>query len=188
MQKTSRQFDEILKHCQDLFTKKLQDYGPAFRVLRASSITDQLFIKASRIRTLQMTEDKKVDESEEDEFVAIVNYSIIGLMQLEKGFANDVNEDKQVIIDWYKEFSSAAKTLMENKNHDYGEAWRDMRITSITDLIYQKILRTKQIEDNEGKTLVSEGISANYFDMLNYAVFCLIKFEEQRELETQKLN
>ena len=178
MQKTSQQFDEILKHCQDLFTKKLQDYGPAFRVLRASSITDQLFIKASRIRTLQMTDDKKVDESEEDEFVAIVNYSIIGLMQLENGFADDVNEDKQLIIRWYEKFAAEAKTLMENKNHDYGEAWRDMRISSITDLIYQKILRTKQIEDNEGKTLVSEGISANYFDMLNYAVFCLIKFKE----------
>ena len=181
MQKTSQQFDEILKHCQDLFTKKLQDYGPAFRVLRASSITDQLFIKASRIRTLQMTDDKKVDESEEDEFVAIVNYSIIGLMQLENGFADDVNEDKQLIISWYEKFAAEAKTLMENKNHDYGEAWRDMRISSITDLIYQKILRTKQIEDNEGKTLVSEGISANYFDMLNYAVFCLIKFREQKE-------
>ena len=178
MQKTSQQFDEILLHCQELFIKKLQDYGPAFRVLRASSITDQLYIKASRIRTLQMTDDKKVDESEEDEFVAIVNYSIIGLIQLEKGFAQDVNEDKDLIINWYKQYSAEAKTLMENKNHDYGEAWREMRISSITDLIYQKILRTKQIEDNNGKTLVSEGISANYFDMLNYAVFCLIKMRE----------
>ena len=186
MQKTSQQFDEILKYCQELFTKKLQDYGPAFRVLRASSITDQLFIKASRIRTLQMTSDKKIEESEEDEFVAIVNYSIIGLIQLEKGFADDVNEDKQLIISWYEKFAAEGKNLMEMKNHDYGEAWRDMRISSITDLIYQKILRTKQIEDNEGKTLVSEGISANYFDMLNYAVFCLIKFSEQRELLTIK--
>lgn len=182
MQKTSQQFDEILQHCKNLFINKLQDYGPAFRVLRASSITDQLFIKASRIRTLQMTEEKKVDESEEDEFVAIVNYSIIGLIQLEKGFADDVNEDKNLIITWYEKFASEAKSLMEMKNHDYGEAWRDMRISSITDLIYQKILRTKQIEDNHGKTLVSEGIEANYFDMLNYAVFCLIKFKEQKDL------
>lgn len=180
MQKTSQQFDEVLKQCQDLFTKKLQDYGPAFRVLRASSITDQLFIKASRIRTLQMTEDKKIEESEEDEFVAIVNYSIIGLIQLEEGFADDVNEDQQLIIGWYEKFAAEGKNLMELKNHDYGEAWRDMRITSITDLIYQKILRTKQIEDNEGRTMVSEGISANYFDMLNYAVFCLIKYGEQK--------
>ena len=186
MQKTSEQFDEILQHCKDLFTNKLQDYGPAFRVLRASSITDQLFIKASRIRTLQMTEEKKVEESEEDEFVAIVNYSIIGLIQLEKGFADDVNEDRQTIIAWYEKYAAEAKALMEMKNHDYGEAWRDMRITSITDLIYQKILRTKQIEDNQGKTLVSEGIEANYFDMLNYAVFCLIKFKEQQDpLTTQ---
>jgi hypothetical protein len=184
MQKTSLQFDEILQKCKELFINKLQDYGPAFRVLRASSITDQLFIKVSRIRTLQMTDDKKIDESEEDEFVAIVNYSIIGLIQLQEGFANDVNEDKNLIINWYEKYSSEAKTLMENKNHDYGEAWRDMRITSITDLIYQKVLRTKQIEDNQGKTLVSEGIAANYFDMLNYAVFCLIKFSE--EIQTVK--
>ena len=186
MQKTSQQFDEILTHCKDLFTKKVQDYGSAFRVLRASSLTDQLYIKVNRIRTLQMTEEKKIEESEEDEFVAIVNYSIIGLMQLENGFANDTNEDKQLMISWYEKFAKEAKQLMELKNHDYGEAWRDMRISSITDLIYQKVLRTKQIEDNEGKTLVSEGISANYFDMLNYAVFCLIKFKEQEESITQK--
>lgn len=182
MQKTSLQFDEIAKHCQDLFVQKLQDYGPAFRVLRASSITDQLFIKVSRIRTLQMMEEKKIAESEEDEFIAIVNYSIIGLMQLEKGCAMDVKEDPASVIAWYKEFSAEAKALMEKKNHDYGEAWRSMRITSITDLIYQKVLRTKQIEDNNGKTLVSEGIAANYFDMLNYAVFCLIKLNEEKEL------
>lgn len=120
-----------------------------------------------------------VDESEEDEFIAIVNYSIIGLIQLEKGLSNDFNENKEEILGLYDQYSNEAKALMERKNHDYGEAWRDMRISSITDLIYQKVLRTKQIEDNQGKTIVSEGLDANYFDMLNYAVFCLIKFSEK---------
>ncbi|MDG4653205.1 DUF1599 domain-containing protein [Chryseobacterium arthrosphaerae] len=179
MLKTSVQFGEVISQCRDLFSKKLQDYGAAWRVLRPSSITDQIYIKVNRIRTLQMTDKKMVDESEEDEFVAIVNYSIIGLIQLEKGLANDFNENKEEILGLYDKYASEAKALMERKNHDYGEAWRDMRISSITDLIYQKVLRTKQIEDNLGKTIVSEGLDANYFDMLNYAVFCLIKFSEK---------
>ena len=178
MHNTSIQFAEIIGKCRDLFAKKLQDYGPAWRVLRPSSITDQIFIKVNRIRTLQMSETKMVDESEEDEFIAVVNYSIIGLIQLEKGFADNVNEDSQEILALYDHYTKEAKELMERKNHDYGEAWRDMRISSITDLIYQKVLRTKQIEDNNGKTIVSEGLDANYFDMLNYAVFCLIKMNE----------
>jgi len=124
-----------------------------------------------------MTDVKMVDESEEDEFIAIINYSIIGLIQLEKGFSDELNADSEEIIDLYDSYAQKAKELMERKNHDYGEAWRDMRISSITDLIYQKVLRTKQIEDNQGETLVSEGLDANYFDMLNYAVFCLIKFK-----------
>lgn len=179
MLKTSVQFEKVIIECRDLFDKKLQDYGAAWRVLRPSSITDQIYIKVNRIRTLQMTDKKMVDESEEDEFIAIVNYSIIGLIQLEKGLSNDFNENKEEILSLYDKYAHEAKALMERKNHDYGEAWRDMRISSITDLIYQKVLRTKQIEDNQGQTIVSEGLDANYFDMLNYAVFCLIKFSEK---------
>ncbi|MDQ1095429.1 MULTISPECIES: DUF1599 domain-containing protein [Chryseobacterium] len=181
MLKTSVQFQKVVAGCRDLFSKKLQDYGAAWRVLRPSSITDQIYIKVNRIRTLQMTDKKMIDESEEDEFVAIVNYSIVGLIQLEKGMSNDFNENNEEIMSLYDRYANEARALMEKKNHDYGEAWRDMRISSITDLIYQKVLRTKQIEDNQGKTIVSEGLEANYFDMLNYAVFCLIKFSEQAQ-------
>jgi hypothetical protein len=175
---TSAQFDGVIAACRALFEKKMKDYGTAWRVLRPSSVTDQIYIKVNRIRTLQMTHVKMVNESEEDEFVAIVNYSIIGLIQLEKGFSDELNANPEEIINLYDSYAQQAKELMERKNHDYGEAWRDMRISSITDLIYQKVLRTKQIEDNEGRTLVSEGLDANYFDMLNYAVFCLIKMME----------
>ena len=170
------QFQEVIKSCRNLFQKKLSDYGSAWRVLRPSSITDQIYIKVNRIRTLQMTDVKMVNEDEKDEFVAIINYSIIGLIQLEKGFSDELNADETEIMSLYDKYANEAKALMERKNHDYGEAWREMRISSITDLIYQKVLRTKQIEDNQGKTLVSEGLDANYFDMLNYAVFCLIKY------------
>ncbi len=187
MSETSVQFGKVISECRDLFSKKLQDYGAAWRVLRPSSITDQIYIKVNRIRTLQMTDKKMVDESEEGEFIAIVNYSIIGLIQLEKGLSNDFNENKEEIMSLYDQYAQEALALMERKNHDYGEAWRDMRITSITDLIYQKVLRTKQIEDNQGQTIVSEGLDANYFDMLNYAVFCLIKFsEKEMNSEPQK--
>jgi hypothetical protein len=178
MSETSVQFGKIIAECRELFSKKLQDYGAAWRVLRPSSITDQIYIKVNRIRTIQMAGKKMVDESEEGEFIAIVNYSIIALIQLEKGFSNDFNEDASGILLLYDKYATEAMNLMERKNHDYGEAWRDMRISSITDLIYQKVLRTKQIEDNQGVTIASEGLDANYFDMLNYAVFCLIKFSE----------
>ena len=178
MQNTALQFSEVISKCRDLFSKKLQDYGAAWRVLRPSSITDQIYIKVNRIRTLQMTDVKMVDEHEEDEFIAIVNYSIIGLIQLEKGFSENLDEDKTEILKLYDDYAQKAKDLMLRKNHDYGEAWREMRISSITDLIYQKVLRTKQIEDNQGKTVASEGIDANYYDMLNYAAFCLIKMME----------
>lgn len=177
MPDTSAQFDSVIAICRDLFQKKMKDYGTAWRVLRPSSITDQVYIKVNRIRTLQMTNVKMVDESEEDEFIAIINYSIIGLIQLEKGFSDEINADTEETMSLYNFYAQKAKELMERKNHDYGEAWREMRISSITDLIYQKVLRTKQIEDNNGATLVSEGLDANYFDMLNYAVFCLIKLK-----------
>lgn len=180
MQKTSLQYDEAISICRDLFSKKLSDYGASFRVLRTPSLTDQIFIKVKSLRNFQTTGISKVGESEEENFIAIVNYAIIGLIQLEKGFADDFRQDKNEILALYDHFAHEAKDLMLRKNHDYGEAWREMRISSITDLIYQKVLRTKQIEDNSGATLVSEGIDANYFDMLNYAIFCLIKFSEEK--------
>lgn len=180
MQKTSLQYDEAISICRDLFSKKLSDYGASFRVLRTPSLTDQIFIKVKSLRNFQTTGISKVGESEEENFIAIVNYAIIGLIQLEKGFADDFKQDKNEILALYDHFANEAKDLMLRKNHDYGEAWREMRISSITDLIYQKVLRTKQIEDNSGATLVSEGIDANYFDMLNYAIFCLIKFSEDK--------
>lgn len=179
MQKTSLQYDEIISSCRDLFSKKLSDYGASFRVLRTPSLTDQIFIKVKSLRNFQTTGISKVGESEEENFIAIVNYAIIGLIQLKKGFADDFKQDTNEILNLYDHFANEAKELMLRKNHDYGEAWREMRISSITDLIFQKVLRTKQIEDNAGATLVSEGIDANYFDMLNYAVFCLIKLSEE---------
>ena len=186
MQNTHLQFSQIINNCRELFEKKLKDYGAAWRVLRPSSITDQIYIKINRIRTLQMTDVQMIDESEESEFVAIVNYSIIGLIQLEKGFSEVLDENPAEILKLYDFYAKAATELMQKKNHDYGEAWREMRISSITDLIYQKVLRTKQIEDNNGKTLVSEGLEANYFDILNYAVFCLIKFSEENKKSQTK--
>lgn len=181
MHKTAKQFDEIIQDCRNLFQNKLSDYGASFRVLRTTSLTDQILIKVKSLRNFQITAVSKVGESEEENFMAIVNYSIIGLIQLEKGFADDFKQNQNEMLDLYDKFASEAKDLMLRKNHDYGEAWRDMRVSSITDLIYQKVLRTKQIEDNSGETLVSEGIDANYFDMLNYAVFCLIKCSEAKE-------
>jgi len=178
MDKTLQQYDEALEMCRSLFVKKLHDYGASFRVLRAPSLTDQLYIKVKSLRTFQTTGVSKVGESEQENFIAIVNYAVIGLIQLEKGAADEVHEDAEEVIGLYDEFAAEARNLMIRKNHDYGEAWREMRISSITDLIYQKILRTKQIEDNAGATLVSEGIDANYLDMLNYALFCLIKMNE----------
>lgn len=176
MKNTSEQYDAIFDECRELFQKKMHDYGTAWRILRASSITDQLGIKAKRIRGVQEKGVSMVDEGIESEFIGIVNYSIIGLIQLEKGYVNEEVADFsfEEISTLYDEYFRKAKSLMENKNHDYDEAWRTMRVTSITDLILMKILRTKQIEDNDGKTLASEGIDANYLDMINYAVFALI--------------
>jgi hypothetical protein len=152
----------------------MSDYGSAWRILRLPSLTDQIFIKAQRIRQLQENEVRKVDEGEKSEFIGIINYSIMALIQLEKGIADQPDlstEDATILYDKHSVFT---KDLMMNKNHDYGEAWRDMRVSSLTDLILQKLLRVKQIEDNKGKTIVSEGIDANYQDMINYAVFAMI--------------
>lgn len=178
MQHTSAQYDVIIKTCRDLYEKKMKDYGSAWRILRLPSLTDQIFIKAQRIRGLQENEVRKVDEDETSEFIGIINYSIMALIQLEKGIAEqpDLNVNEALVL--FDRHTAETKSLMENKNHDYGEAWRDMRVSSLTDLILQKLLRVKQIEDNKGKTLVSEGIAANYQDMVNYAVFALIHLNE----------
>jgi len=181
MQKTAKQYNEVLNVCRTLFINKMKDYGSAWRILRLPSLTDQIFIKAQRIRGLQQNAERKVDEGEESEFIGIINYSIMALIQLEKGVVEqpDLNLDVATLL--YDEHFKITRELMEAKNHDYGEAWREMRISSLTDLILQKLLRVKQIEDNEGQTLVSEGIDANYQDMINYSVFALILLKEQEE-------
>jgi hypothetical protein len=174
MSNTSQEYDKVIAVCRQLFNNKMRDYGSAWRILRLPSLTDQIFIKAQRIRSLQENTVRKIDEDETGEFIGIINYSLMALIQLDKGVVEqpDLNVDEAVRL--YDEKISLTKTLMEDKNHDYGEAWRDMRVSSLTDLILQKILRVKQIEDNKGKTIVSEGIDANYQDMINYAVFALI--------------
>ncbi|QWX82844.1 DUF1599 domain-containing protein [Cellulophaga sp. HaHaR_3_176] len=174
MQKTSEQYDAVIKVCRDLFSKKMKDYGSAWRILRLPSLTDQIFIKAQRIRGLQENDVRKVEEGEQSEFIGIINYSIMALIQIEKGIADQPDIDVEEAINLFDKHTVITKSLMENKNHDYGEAWRDMRVSSLTDLILQKLLRVKQIEDNKGKTLVSEGIDANYQDMVNYAIFAMI--------------
>jgi len=178
MKNTTKQYDAVIEECSNLFTKKMSDYGAAWRILRLPSLTDQIFIKAQRIRGLQENEVQKVDEGEKSEFIGIINYSIMALIQLELGVVEtpDLSTDEATKL--YKKHSKITKELMENKNHDYGEAWREMRVSSLTDLILQKLLRVKQIEDNKGKTIVSEGIDANYQDMINYAVFAMIHIEE----------
>lgn len=179
MENTAQQFDTIIAETGQLFEKKLKDYNSAWRILRMPSVTDQIYIKANRLRTIQEKGEQKVEDDVKGEFIGIINYSIIALIQLEKGIATAPDLNVNQAMELYLKKSQEAKALMMNKNHDYGEAWRDMRISSITDLILQKLLRVKQIEDNKGKTLVSEGLDANYYDMLNYAVFALILWEEQ---------
>ena len=181
MQDTSKQYDEIITTCRDLFIKKMKDYGSAWRILRLPSLTDQIFIKAQRIRGLQQNSIQKIDEGQQSEFVGIINYCTVALIQLEKGVVEQPDIDLDTAIALYDEKVATTKQLMSDKNHDYGEAWRDMRVNSLTDLILQKLLRVKQIEDNSGKTLVSEGISANYEDIINYAVFALIHLNESKQ-------
>ncbi len=176
-EKTSQQYDTVINECQNLYSKKLKDYGCAWRILRLPSLTDQIFIKAQRIRQLQENTTRKVDEGEKSEFIGIINYSIMALIQLELGVVEQPDLSAEKAIELYEKHIAITKKLMEDKNHDYGEAWRDMRVSSLTDLILQKLLRVKQIEDNKGKTIVSEGIDANYQDMINYAVFALIHLQ-----------
>ena len=176
MEQTITEYESIIKNCEDIFAKKLKDYGTAWRILRISSLTDQIFIKAQRIRSIDQKGRQKVKEDISNEYIGIINYSIIGLIQIELGVSEHAEElSFSTAMGMFSQYSNQAKQLMSDKNHDYGEAWKEMRISSLTDLILQKLLRVKQIENNEGETLISEGIDANYLDMINYAVFALIK-------------
>ncbi len=177
MKDTKQQFEHVISICRDVFSKKLHDYGAAWRIMRPSSITDQIFIKANRIRSLEVKGVSMINEGIRPEFIGIVNYGIIGLIQLELGYAEKEDINEQQALELYDKYAKKALELMLAKNHDYDEAWRSMRITSYTDLILMKIYRTKQIEELNGKTLISEGIDANYMDMINYSVFGLIKLE-----------
>ena len=176
MEKTKQQYDQVISICRSLFLKKMKDYGTAWRILRPQSLTDQIYIKAQRIRSIEEKGVSKVGEGIKPEFIGIINYCIMGLIQLELGPSDEELTDVKT-QEMYDSYFQKAKTLMMDKNHDYGEAWRNMRISSYTDLILMKIKRTKQIEDNLGETIVSEGIDANYMDMINYAVFAMIKIE-----------
>lgn len=177
MKDTRKQFEHVIAICRDLFAKKLQDYGAAWRIMRPSSVTDQIFIKANRIRSIEIKGVTMVGEGIRPEFIGIVNYGIIGLIQLQLGYAEKDDMTKEEALEYYDRYANQALELMLAKNHDYDEAWRSMRISSYTDLILMKIYRTKQIESHDGATLVSEGVDANYMDMINYSVFGLIKLE-----------
>ena len=181
MLNTEEQFKDIMKECRSLFEKKLHDYGASWRILRPSSLTDQLFIKAKRIRSLEITGSSLVGEGIRPEFIALINYGIIGLIQLERNFVDSVDMDATEALALYDVHAKESYELMLKKNHDYGEAWRDMRVSSYTDLILTKIERVKEIENINGNTLVSEGIDANYMDIINYAVFGAIKLKEQQD-------
>jgi uncharacterized protein YdiU (UPF0061 family) len=177
---TVAQFDQAVSECKYIFTAKMKDYGSAWRILRLSSITDQMFIKAQRIRSIEEKGTQKIEEGIASEYKGIINYAIIALIQNELGISDKPDLGNQEAADLFEKHIKAAKALMEDKNHDYGEAWRKMRVSSITDLILMKLLRVKQIEDNNGATLISEGIDANYYDIINYSVFALIKLQEPK--------
>ncbi len=174
MDSTSDQYDHIVSFCRGLFSQKMRDYGSAWRILRLPSLTDQIYIKAQRIRSLQQNGSKEIDEDENAEFVGIINYSLMALVQIEKGIASQPDLSPENAEQLYDQKILETKKLMMSKNTDYAEAWREMRITSLTDLILQKLLRVKQIENNDGRTEVSEGVAANYQDMINYSIFALI--------------
>lgn len=181
MSQTDAQYTKVITICKEIYSKKTKDYGTSWRILRPSSLTDQLFIKAQRIRTIQETGENRVGETVEGEFMAIINYCIMALIQLGEKDLTAIDLSEGQAIELYEKYASEAFQLMKKKNHDYGEAWRDMRVSSLTDLILTKILRVKQIEDNKGTTLISEGIDANYYDMLNYSVFALIHLTQNEE-------
>jgi len=179
---TKEQFEHVIAICRSLFEKKLEDYGASWRILRAQSVTDQIYIKACRIRSLETKGVRKINEDVRSEFIGIVNYGVIGLIQFHCGFTDTVDIQSVEALKLYDKYITESKELMYNKNHDYNEAWRNMRISSYTDLILMKINRTKQIENNQGKTIASEGIDANYADMINYSLFALIKLEYGEEV------
>lgn len=178
MKNTSQQYDASIAICRDIFAKKSKDYGTSWRMFRISSITDQVFIKAQRIRTIEENKTQKIEDDIRGEYIGIINYSIIALIQMELKNDSRMQLPPDEAQNLYEKYARAAKELMEKKNHDYGEAWREMRISSLTDMILTKLVRIKQIEDNEGATLISEGIDANYFDIINYAIFALIRLSE----------
>jgi len=175
MTDTSRQFGQAIAMCKEVFINKMKDYGSSWRILRTSSLTDQIYIKANRIRSIELKGMHKVEEGIRPEFIGIVNYSVMALIQLELGPEADLELDEPGAVELYDRHLQSARKLMEDKNHDYDEAWRNMRVSSYTDIILMKLKRIKQIEDNEGETLVSEGVDANYRDIINYALFALIK-------------
>jgi len=179
---TKEQFEKVIAICRNLFEKKLEDYGASWRILRTKSVTDQIYIKACRIRNLETKGTRKINEDIRSEFIAIVNYGVIGLIQFHCGFTDAVDMDPIEALNLYDKYLTESKELMYNKNHDYNEAWRNMRISSYTDLILMKINRTKQIENHQGKTIASEGIDANYMDMINYSLFALIKLDYGNEI------
>lgn len=179
-QDTSKEYDQVVAECRTMFVNKMKDYGPSWRILRPESVTDQIFIKAKRIRTLEINGESKVGEGIWPEFVGIINYGVIGMIQLARGYAGSVDMTADDAFGLYDKYMADTKRLMMSKNADYGEAWRDMRLHSYTDLILTKLMRVKQIEANNGATIVSEGIAANYQDMINYSVFALIKRNEER--------
>lgn len=178
---TVSEYNQVITLCKELFKKKTIDYGTAWRVLRLPSITDQIFIKAQRIRSIQEKGVQKVNDPIQDEFIGIINYCLIALIQLDLKNDERLELGYEELAPMYDKWVDATRGLLENKNHDYGEAWRDMRVSSMTDLILMKLYRVKQIEDNRGKTLASEGVDANYQDMINYSVFCLIKLNEKKD-------
>ena len=177
---TSLQYDKAISRCKDIYIAKMKDYGSAWRILRATSLTDQIQIKANRIRSIETKGEQKVTEGIDSEFIGIINYSIMALIQIELGTDDTSELEYQRAVSLYDSKILEVKNLMLNKNHDYGEAWREMRVSSMTDLILMKLKRIKQIEDNQGATLISEGVDANYQDIINYAVFALIKLDESK--------
>jgi len=178
---TSAQYDAVIAACKKIFLDKMKDYGTAWRILRPASITDQIFIKASRIRHIQQQGTQKIAEGVRSEFLGIANYAVMALIQLELESSLNFSIPAEQAEALYTHYFRQAKALMEDKNHDYDEAWRSMRISSLDDIILMKLLRIKQIEDNDGKTIASEGLDANYFDIINYAVFALIQMSNENQ-------
>jgi len=178
---TTAEYQQVIAQCRDIFDKKMKDYGAAWRIMRTESLTDQIFIKANRIRSIQRKKEHLVNEGVEPEFIGIINYSAMAIIQLQLGVVDQPDLDAEKASELHKQILNDAFELMSKKNHDYDEAWRSMRVSSMTDLILMKLLRVKEIEDNHGKTIVSEGLDANYFDMINYAVFCMIQINESKQ-------